>query len=184
MPGAFTHTSITWAFSPPVPQVPGVNPGSPLCPWCFGHPLWRGARQQRHLVIFRPRHKHDLPWWHNATFFVSNIRWFSSLGATFVGRAPLACLLCWYTSPNLFGLLASEHFSTQAFCGEVRMTSFPGYQLQCFVNLHAPSNLKRIGNLNKVSPPPIFAFSSKKKHFFAKLSILSVAFIGAFKSSS
>jgi hypothetical protein len=37
-PGALTHTSITWAFSPPAPQVPGVTPGSPLCPWCFGHP--------------------------------------------------------------------------------------------------------------------------------------------------
>jgi hypothetical protein len=46
-PGALTHTRITWAFSPPAPQVMGVTPGSPLCPWCFGHPLWRGAR---HLI--------------------------------------------------------------------------------------------------------------------------------------
>jgi hypothetical protein len=38
-PGALTHTRITWAFSPPAPQVPGVTPGSPLCPWCFGHPF-------------------------------------------------------------------------------------------------------------------------------------------------
>jgi hypothetical protein len=37
MPGVLTHTRITWAFSPPAPQVPGVTPGSPLCPWCFGH---------------------------------------------------------------------------------------------------------------------------------------------------
>jgi hypothetical protein len=44
-PGALTHTRITWAFSPPAPQVPGVTPGSPLCLWCFWHPLWRGARQ-------------------------------------------------------------------------------------------------------------------------------------------
>jgi hypothetical protein len=44
-PGALTHTSISWAFSPPAPQVPGVTPGSPLCPWCFGHSFWRGARQ-------------------------------------------------------------------------------------------------------------------------------------------
>jgi hypothetical protein len=44
-PGALTRTRITWAFSPPAPQVPGVTPGSPLCPWCFGHPFWRGARQ-------------------------------------------------------------------------------------------------------------------------------------------
>jgi hypothetical protein len=42
-PGALTHTRITWAFSPSAPQVPG----SPLCPWCFGHPFWRGARQRR-----------------------------------------------------------------------------------------------------------------------------------------
>jgi len=45
-PGALTHTRIIWAFSPPVPQVPGVTPGSPLCPWCFGHPLWRNARHR------------------------------------------------------------------------------------------------------------------------------------------
>jgi hypothetical protein len=44
-PGALTHTKITWAFSPSATQVPGVTPGSPLYPWCFGHPLWRGARQ-------------------------------------------------------------------------------------------------------------------------------------------
>jgi hypothetical protein len=37
--GALTHTRITWALSPPAPQVPGVTPGSPLCPWCFGHPF-------------------------------------------------------------------------------------------------------------------------------------------------
>jgi hypothetical protein len=44
-PRILTHTRITWAFSPPAPQVPGVTPGSPLCPWCFGLPFWRGARQ-------------------------------------------------------------------------------------------------------------------------------------------
>jgi hypothetical protein len=33
-PGARTHTRITWAFSPPALQVPGVTSGSPLCPWC------------------------------------------------------------------------------------------------------------------------------------------------------
>jgi hypothetical protein len=38
-PGALTYTRITWAFSSPAPQVPGVTPGSPLCPWCFGHPF-------------------------------------------------------------------------------------------------------------------------------------------------
>ena len=36
-PGAFTHTRITWAFSPLAPQFPSVILGSPLCPWCFGH---------------------------------------------------------------------------------------------------------------------------------------------------
>src|ERR1700737_944382 len=44
-PGALTHTRITWALSPTAPQVRGVTPGSPLCPWCFGHSSWRGARQ-------------------------------------------------------------------------------------------------------------------------------------------
>ena len=44
-PGALTHIRIIWAFSPSAPQVPGVTPGSPLCPRCFGHPLWRRAQQ-------------------------------------------------------------------------------------------------------------------------------------------
>ena len=48
MPGALTHTKITWALSPTAPQVPGVTPGSRLCPWCFGHSIWRGAR---HLMF-------------------------------------------------------------------------------------------------------------------------------------
>jgi len=52
--GALTHTMISWAFSPSAPQVPGVTPGSPLCPWCFGHPFWRGARHKPflHVVSF------------------------------------------------------------------------------------------------------------------------------------
>jgi hypothetical protein len=45
---ALTRTRITWAFSPPAPQVPGVTPGSPLCPWCFGHSFWRVARHSPH----------------------------------------------------------------------------------------------------------------------------------------
>ena len=45
MPGALTHIRITWALSPTAPQVVGVTPGSPLCPWCFGHSIWKGARQ-------------------------------------------------------------------------------------------------------------------------------------------
>ena len=43
-PGTLTHTRITWALSPMVPQVPGVTPGSPLCPWCCRHSSRRGAR--------------------------------------------------------------------------------------------------------------------------------------------
>lgn len=39
-----THTRITEALSPMAPQVPMVNLGSPLCPWCFMHSSWRGAR--------------------------------------------------------------------------------------------------------------------------------------------
>ena len=46
-PGALIHTRITWALSPMAPQVPGVTPGSPLCPWCCGHSSRRGARQSR-----------------------------------------------------------------------------------------------------------------------------------------
>ena len=45
-PKALIHTKITWALSPTVPQVPGVTPGSPLCPWCLGLSSWRGARQR------------------------------------------------------------------------------------------------------------------------------------------
>ena len=44
-PGALTYIKITWAFPPSAPHVPGVNPGYPSCPWCFGHSLWRGAQQ-------------------------------------------------------------------------------------------------------------------------------------------
>jgi hypothetical protein len=43
-PGALTHIRIIWALLPSALQVPGVTPGSPLFPWCFGHYFWRGAR--------------------------------------------------------------------------------------------------------------------------------------------
>jgi hypothetical protein len=56
-PGAFTHTSITWAFSPSAPQVPDVTSGTPLRAWCFGHPLWRGARQNDYFKTRITRHK-------------------------------------------------------------------------------------------------------------------------------
>jgi hypothetical protein len=36
MPGALTHTKISWAFSSSAPQVPGVTPGSPLCHGVLG----------------------------------------------------------------------------------------------------------------------------------------------------
>jgi hypothetical protein len=76
-PGALTHTRITWAFSPPAPQVPGVTPGSPLCPWCFRHPLWRGARQlvsSSHPFLkqkFMFSSHHSLPWRHGFFLFFS-----------------------------------------------------------------------------------------------------------------
>jgi hypothetical protein len=50
-PGALTHTRIIGIFSPSAPQVPGVTPGSPLCPWCCGYPLWRGARRKDHFPL-------------------------------------------------------------------------------------------------------------------------------------
>ena len=43
-PRALTHTTITWTLSLTRPQVFGVTPGSPLCPWYFGHSLWRGVK--------------------------------------------------------------------------------------------------------------------------------------------
>ena len=43
-PGALTHTRITWALSPMVPQVLGVTMKSPLCPWYCRHSSRRGAR--------------------------------------------------------------------------------------------------------------------------------------------
>ena len=43
MPRALTYTRLTWALST-TPQVSGVTLGSPLCPWCFRHSSWRGAR--------------------------------------------------------------------------------------------------------------------------------------------
>ena len=44
-PGALTHSRITWACSLLVPQVPGITPGSPLCPWSCVYSSWRGAQQ-------------------------------------------------------------------------------------------------------------------------------------------
>ena len=44
-PGALTHTRITWGLSSTGLQVPGVTPGSPLCPWCFRHSSWRSVQQ-------------------------------------------------------------------------------------------------------------------------------------------
>ena len=41
---ALTYIRITWALSLMAPQVSGVTPGSLLCPWCFGHSSWKGAR--------------------------------------------------------------------------------------------------------------------------------------------
>ena len=43
-PGALTDIRNTWALSPISPHVPGVIPGSPLCPWYLGHISWRGVR--------------------------------------------------------------------------------------------------------------------------------------------
>ena len=43
-PKAPTHIRIIWALSPTASQVPDVTLRSPLCPWCFGHSSWRGAR--------------------------------------------------------------------------------------------------------------------------------------------
>jgi hypothetical protein len=48
-PEALTHIRITWAFSPLAAQVPGVTPGSPLCPWCFGHPYGEVRDNQPYL---------------------------------------------------------------------------------------------------------------------------------------
>ena len=45
MSGALTHTRITWALSPMMPQVPGVTHGSRLCPWCCKISSSRGAQQ-------------------------------------------------------------------------------------------------------------------------------------------
>ena len=50
---ALAHIRITWVFSSSAPQVPGVIHGSPLCPWCFGHSLWRGAQHYHKLVRYK-----------------------------------------------------------------------------------------------------------------------------------
>ena len=36
---------------PTTPQVLGVSPGSPLCPWCFGHSSWRSGRQDWRCIV-------------------------------------------------------------------------------------------------------------------------------------
>ena len=42
--GALTHITITWAFLPTAPQVPGVFLGSFFCPWGFWQSSWREAQ--------------------------------------------------------------------------------------------------------------------------------------------
>ena len=42
--GALIHIMIVWALSPTALQVSGVNLGSSLCPWCFGHLSWRSTQ--------------------------------------------------------------------------------------------------------------------------------------------
>ena len=49
-PGALTHTRITWALSPPVPQVPCVTPGSPCAHGVLDIPLERCATTYVGLV--------------------------------------------------------------------------------------------------------------------------------------
>ena len=44
-PRTFAHTRIIWALTPTAQRIPGVTLGSPLCPWCFKHIIWRGAQQ-------------------------------------------------------------------------------------------------------------------------------------------
>jgi hypothetical protein len=54
-PGALTHSRITWAFSPPAPQVPGVTPGSPCAHGVsdipFGEVRDRGGPTLLHLHL-------------------------------------------------------------------------------------------------------------------------------------
>ena len=45
--GALIHFGITWTLSLMTPQVLGFTLESPLCPWCFGHSLWRGVQHTR-----------------------------------------------------------------------------------------------------------------------------------------
>ena len=58
-PGGWDAYSTSWAFLPMAPQVPGVTPGSPLCPWYLGHSLWRG--------VWYPHHDHLGPFTTGAT---------------------------------------------------------------------------------------------------------------------
>src|ERR1700737_1792034 len=49
-PSSTLGSLTAWALSPTAPQVSGVTPGSPLCPWCYGHSSWKGARQARYVL--------------------------------------------------------------------------------------------------------------------------------------
>ena len=44
----------TWVFLPRAPQVMGVALGSPFCPWCCRHSLWRHVRQLRMVPLEHP----------------------------------------------------------------------------------------------------------------------------------
>jgi hypothetical protein len=76
---------------------------------------------------------------------------------------PLACLLCWYTNPNLFGLLASGHFSTQALCGEARpdFLSGPSISIPLAILMIPTMSSRSFGNWTR-HPPPTLATSPKK----------------------
>jgi hypothetical protein len=95
---------------------------------------------------------------------------------------PLACLLCWYNNPNVFGLFASKRFSAQALYVEAQpdFLSGPSISMRLAI-LMIPVSSKGLGTYVRC-PPPTYISSPKKIHFFAKLSILGVAFIRAFKS--
>ena len=96
--GALTHTRITWVLSPMAPQVPGVTPGSPLCPWCCGHSLRRGARHSHSsshfLLPYRgcsPYIATHFPWIHTLGIVVSMIS-----GAHFL--LPVHPTVCTFTA--------------------------------------------------------------------------------------
>ena len=162
-PGVLIHTRITWAFSLTAPQILGVTSGPPLCPWCFGYSLWNGARHL--LLTFCSRHKYDLAWYHQSTFYHSvcgvNMIWIGSIKSTsnipptaqshfLTFRPRNKHDLPWYNGPHYLCLFLWDFFRLKPLCGEIAPKFFLGFNALAILKISAMF-WRNFGDLFKAS---------------------------------